>query len=196
MIVQPTLRIAARPLRRIGLLMAGPLLLAGQSAQAASQDDWDTASDVAVGGLLLWSVGVPAAKGDTQGALQAGGAAVAGFGAAQGLKQVFPEQRPDGSGNDSFPSGHTATAFAAATSILERRGPEEGIPALALASFVGLARVEADKHYWYDVVAGAAIGAGAGLLITHPRPDDKGRVAVLVPWGDAHSIGVHVAARF
>jgi len=185
-----------RPFRRLGLLAAGPILLAGQNAQAASQDDWDTASDVAVGGLLLWSVGVPAAKGDTQGALKAGGSAVAAFGAAQALKQVFPEQRPDGSGNDSFPSGHTATAFAAATSILERRGPEEGIPALALASFVGLARVEADKHYWYDAVAGAALGAGAGLLITRPKPDKNGRIAVIVPWGDTHSIGLHVAARF
>ncbi len=176
--------------------MAGSLTLASQPALASSQDDWATASDIGVGSLVLWSIGVPAAKGDTQGALQAGASAAVGFGAAQGLKQVFPETRPDGSGNDSFPSGHTSTAFAAATSILERRGPGEGIPALAVASFVGLARIEADKHYWYDVVAGAAIGTGVGLLITHPKPDHKGRVAAIVPWGDAHSIGVHVAARF
>ena len=172
------------------------MLLAGQSAQAASQDDWATASDIGVGGLVLWSLGVPAEEGDTQGALQAGGSVVAGFGAAQGLKQVFPEQRPDGSGNDSFPSGHTATAFAAATSILERRGPGEGIPALALASLVGLARVEADKHHWYDVLAGAAIGSGAGLLITRHKPDRDGRMAVLMPWGDLHGGGVTCAARF
>ena len=195
MITKPT-ALAAPRLSRRAWLVAAPALLLAQPAAAASQDDWDTASDVAVGSLLLWSVGVPAVKGDTQGALQAGGSAAAGFGAAQGLKQVFPEQRPDGSGNDSFPSGHTATAFAAATSILERRGPEEGIPALALASFVGLARVEADKHYWYDVVAGAALGAGAGLLITHGKPDKDGRMAVVVPWGDTRSLGVTVAARF
>lgn len=185
-----------RPLRRWSLAIAAPLLLASQSAQAKSQDDWATASDIGVGGLVLWSLGVPVAEGDTQGALQAGGSVVAGFGAAQGLKQVFPEQRPDGSGNDSFPSGHTATAFAAATSILERRGPGEGIPALALASLVGLARVEADKHHWYDVLAGAAIGSGAGLLITHHKPDKDGRVAVVIPWGDTHGGGVTYAARF
>ncbi|MFN4239144.1 MAG: phosphatase PAP2 family protein [Erythrobacter cryptus] len=188
---RPTLR-----LRRLSLAFAAPVLLAGQSARAASQDDWATASDIGVGGLVLWSLGVPAAEGDTQGAVQAGASVAAGFGAAQGLKQVFPEQRPDGSGADSFPSGHTATAFAAATSILERRGPGEGIPALALASLVGLARVEADKHHWYDVLAGAALGSGAGLLITRHKPDRDGRMAVLMPWGDLHGGGVTCAARF
>jgi membrane-associated phospholipid phosphatase len=192
----PPASVPARRVRRWSLALAAPVLLASQSAHATSQDDWSTASDIGVGGLVLWSLGVPAAEGDTQGALQAGASVAVGFGAAQGLKQVFPEQRPDGSGNDSFPSGHTATAFAAATSILDRRGPGEGIPALAVASLVGLARVEADKHHWYDVLAGAAIGSGAGLLITRHKPDKDGRVAVLMPWGDFHSGGVTYAARF
>ncbi len=182
-----------RPFRRWSLAAAAPLLLASQPALASSQDDWATASDIGVGSLVLWSIGVPAAKGDTQGALQAGASAATGFGVAQGLKQVFPEMRPDGSGNDSFPSGHTATAFASATSILERRGPGEGIPALALASFVGLARVEADKHHWYDVVAGAAIGSASGLLITRHRRSDAPLVML---WGDFHGAGMTYAARF
>ncbi len=183
----------SRLLSRWSLALAAPVLLASQSAQAASPDDWGTASDIGVGSLVLWSIGVPAVKGDTQGALQSGASVVVGFGAAQGLKQVFPEQRPDGSGNDSFPSGHTATAFAAATSILDRRGLAEGIPALALASFVGVARVKADKHHWYDVVAGAAIGSASGLLITrHQRPD----APKVFAWGDFHSAGVTYAARF
>jgi len=181
------------PTRRWRLALAAPVLLLSQPALASSQDTWATASDVGVGSLVLWSIGVPAVKGDTQGALQAGASDAAAFGLAQGLKQVFTEQRPDGSGNDSFPSGHTATAFAAATSILERRGPAEGIPALALASFVGLARVQADKHHWYDVVAGAAIGSGTGLLITrHRKPD----APLVMLWGDSHSAGVTYAARF
>ncbi len=182
-----------RLMRRWTLVAASPLLLAAQPAFASSQDDWATASDVGVGSLVLWSIGVPAIRGDTQGALQAGASDAVAFGLAQGLKQAFPEQRPDGSGNDSFPSGHTATAFAAATSILERRGPAEGIPALALASFVGLARVQADKHHWYDVVAGAAIGSGSGLLITrHRKPD----APLVMLWGDSHGAGVTYAARF
>jgi membrane-associated phospholipid phosphatase len=195
-VIAATAAPASSSVRRLALLAAAPALLLAQPAAAASEDDWDTASDVAVGGLLLWSVGVPAVAGDTPGAVQAGASSVLAFGAAQGLKQVFPEQRPDGSGNDSFPSGHTATAFAAAASILDRRGAGEGIPALALASFVGLARVEADKHHWYDVVAGAALGTGVGLVITKRKPDKDGRVAVVVPWGDTRSLGVTVAARF
>lgn len=193
MVVKYTPKLSHRALRFFSLTLAAPLLLAGQSAQAASPKNWDTASDIGVGSLVLWSIGVPAVQGDKQGALQAGASAAAGFGTAQVLKQAFPETRPDGSGNDSFPSGHTATAFAAATSILDRRGPAEGIPALALASFVGLARVKADKHYWYDVVAGAAIGSASGLLITrHQRPD----APKVFAWGDFHSGGVTYAARF
>ncbi|MFN3863829.1 MAG: phosphatase PAP2 family protein [Erythrobacter sp.] len=193
MIFTHWLRPVRSPLRRCAFALVAPAVLASQSAQAASPLDWDTASDIGVGALVLWSLGVPVAQGDTQGALQAGASVAVGFGAAQGLKQAFPESRPDGSGNDSFPSGHTATAFAAATSILDRRGTGEGIPALALASFVGLARVEADKHHWYDVIAGAAIGSASGLLITrHQRPD----APRMVVWGDFHGGGVTYAARF
>lgn len=196
MAAQYPARLAPGARHRFSLALAAPVLLAGQSVQAASPDDWATASDIGVGSLVLWSISVPAVKGDKQGALQAGASAATGFGVAQGLKLAFPETRPDGSGNDSFPSGHTATAFAAATSILDRRGAPEGIPALALASLVGLARVEADKHHWYDVVAGAAVGAGAGLLLTHHKPDQHGRAAVLLPWGDFHGGGVTYASRF
>lgn len=181
-----------RPLRRWTLVMAGPLLLAGTSAQATSEDDWATASDIGVGSLALWSLGVPVAQGDMPGALQAGGSMLVGTAVTQGLKTAFPEQRPDGSGDDSFPSGHTAVAFAAATSILDRRGLAEGIPALALASFVGVARVKADKHHWYDVVVGAAVGSASGLLLTH----NHSKTAKAIVWGDVHSAGVTYVARF
>ncbi len=178
--------------KHVVLLAAAPLMLVSQPALAASKDDWATVSDVGVGSLVAWSLAVPVIEGDTQGALQAGAATATGFLTATGLKQVFPETRPDGSGNDSFPSGHTATAFAAATSILDRRGPAEGIPALAVASLVGFARVRADKHYWYDVLAGAAIGSASGLLITHSK-DGKSQT---MAWGDTHTAGFTYAARF
>lgn len=178
--------------KRAALVAAAPLLLASQPALASSQDDWATVSDIGVGSLIGWSLAVPVIEGDTQGALQAGGATATGFLVATGLKEVFPEVRPDGSGNDSFPSAHTATAIAAATSILDRRGPAEGIPALAVASLVGVARIQADKHYWYDVLAGAAIGTASGLLITRGR-DGMSRT---MAWGDTHGAGVTYAARF
>lgn len=172
-------------------LAALPLLLVATSPAQADTGGWATASDVAVGGLTAWSLGVPLVQGDTRGAMQAGGSMLAAQAMAQGLKATVHETRPDGSDRRSFPSGHTSMAFAAASSILERRGPAEGIPALAVASFVGVARVEARKHHWQDVFAGAAIGTASGLLITHPRPG-----TAVVAWGDTTGGGITYAARF
>ena len=143
--------------------------------------------------LTALAIGLPAVHGDGAGALQAAGSEGAAGLVVAGLKQAFPERRPDGSDNKSFPSGHTAVSFAAAASIYERQGPGIGIPAFAAASFVGLARVEADKHHWYDCVVGAGIGTAAGLLITR-KPGQ--RSAMIVPWGDTHGGGVSMAMAF
>jgi membrane-associated phospholipid phosphatase len=75
----------------------------------------------------------------------------------------------------------------------DRRGAAEGVPAFALATLVGVARVEAHKHHWYDALAGAAIGTGSGLLLTHPL--DVKRVAY-VPWIDSKGGGVVVNVAF
>lgn len=161
-------------------------------AEARNTKAWDDASNVGLGLLIAGSLGIPAAKGDWSGDLQALGSDVAAFGVAQGLKQAFPENRPDGSGNDSFPSGHASVSFAAAASLQNRYGWKVGLPAQALAAFVGLARVEARKHHWYDVVAGAAIGEASGFLLTS-KHDSAVRV---LPWGDAHGAGMIADIRF
>jgi membrane-associated phospholipid phosphatase len=66
--------------------------------------------------------------------------------------------------SSSFPSGHTASAFAFASAAggAERR---LGLPLLALATLVGYSRVHTGVHYPADVIAGAAIGLGAGKLV-------------------------------
>ena len=83
------------------------------------------------------------------------------FGAMQlsviGLKKVVKEQRPDGSGNNSFPSGHTAGAFSGATFIHKRYGLKRAVVPYLLAGFTGYSRIYAEKHYWHDVIAGAAL---------------------------------------
>lgn len=86
----------------------------------------------------------------------------------EGLKFAVDKDRPDGSGDDSFPSGHTGDSFAAATFIQQRYGWKWGIPAYIGATFVGYSRVESDKHYIEDVLAGAAIGIISGLYFTEP----------------------------
>ena len=116
----------------------------------------------------------------------------AAFAFTEGLKYAIPEERPDGSDNKSFPSGHASASFAAAATIEKRYGWHVGLPAHIVAAFVGVSRVEARKHFVGDVLIGAAIGEASGWLLTSKR---DGGVHWL-PWGDAHGGGVTIAAPF
>ena len=178
---------------RIPICIAGFSLAITGPAFAKNEKTFATLSDIGAYGLAALSVGMPIVKGDTNGAFQAGGSIAAAQLVTTGLKEAFPELRPDGSDRKSFPSGHTSMSFAAAASLFNRQGQSVGIPALAVASFVGFARVQADKHHWYDVVVGAAIGSTAGFLITKDRPS---RSAMVVPWGDSKGAGLTMAMRF
>jgi membrane-associated phospholipid phosphatase len=179
--------------KQVGMLATLTLMVLPAAANAKNEKTWDTASSVGSYGLTAVAIGLPLIKKDTQGALQAVGSVAAAQLVTVGLKEAFPELRPDRSDRKSFPSGHTSQAFAAAATIFNREGKSAGIPALGVAAFVGLARVQADKHHWYDVVAGAAIGASAGFLITHDRPEKS---ALIMPWGDSKGGGISFAMRF
>ena len=83
------------------------------------------------------------------------------------LKAMIKEERPDHSDNKSFPSGHASMAFAAARSIdKEFRKDCIWIPiaGYAAATAIGIERIASDRHHWYDVVAGAAVGVGSAEL--------------------------------
>ena len=83
------------------------------------------------------------------------------------LKTIVKEERPDHSDNKSFPSGHASMVFAAARSIdKEFRKESIWIPiaGYAAATAVSIERVASDRHHWYDVAAGAALGFGAAEL--------------------------------
>jgi membrane-associated phospholipid phosphatase len=66
--------------------------------------------------------------------------------------------------NASFPSGHAATAFAAATAIAVI-SPRMRPYALAIAAGVALSRVYLRVHYPLDVLAGALLGSAIGALV-------------------------------
>ena len=87
------------------------------------------------------------------------------------------------SDRQSFPSGHTTTAFAAAsavTSEVQRRWPKYTWYAAPVlyggATLVGLSRMYHNKHWASDVVLGAAVGTFSGLKVvrySHAHPDNK-----------------------
>jgi membrane-associated phospholipid phosphatase len=62
----------------------------------------------------------------------------------------------------SFPSGHTATAFAAAA-VVGAIYPRLRWPLFALAALVGLSRIYLGVHFTLDVVVGAILGLTIGL---------------------------------
>ena len=84
----------------------------------------------------------------------------------QGLKHTVQRERPDGSDNRSFPSGHTGSAFATATVLQRHFGWKVGAPAYAFGAYVGAARIATDKHHLSDVLLGAGIGLVAGRSVT------------------------------
>ncbi len=82
------------------------------------------------------------------------------------LKSTTHRERPDGSDDLSFPSGHAASTFAVATASgpALRRGST--LDRLRAAVFVAASRVIGGHHWFSDVVAGAVIGRGYGRLAT------------------------------
>lgn len=80
------------------------------------------------------------------------------------LKRIVNQKRPHGGDRLSFPSGHTTTAFAFATTVALEH-PEWKYEAFALATFAGFSRINDNQHYLHDVVMGATIGSAFAISI-------------------------------
>lgn len=74
------------------------------------------------------------------------------------MKYTFKHPRPGSGARNSFPSGHSATAFTGAELMRIEYGNWIGLAGYSIAVTVGALRIYNDKHWITDVLGGAAIG--------------------------------------
>ncbi len=78
------------------------------------------------------------------------------------IKYTAKEMRPDGSTRNSWPSGHTATAFVSATILHKEygltRSPWYSVAGYMIATATGVMRVLNNRHWVSDVLSGAGVG--------------------------------------
>lgn len=115
----------------LGSGLAGVLIVGGQYLFDSREESWKSHART-----LIWQTG-----------------------AVFAMKFSFGKQRPGNSRNyQSFPSGHTATAFATATSLTYSYGWKAAVVSYPIAVLVGASRLADDVHWGSDVVAGAFVG--------------------------------------
>ncbi|MDR1027013.1 MAG: phosphatase PAP2 family protein [Rickettsiales bacterium] len=170
-------------MKKLFFILYSLFICAGARASAL-----ETIGDMMEVGLPAYAFGLSMGETGYEGARQF----IYSYGAMRlsvaGLKSAIDEERPNKKNKDSFPSGHTASAFSAATFIHKRYGLRQAAAPYALAAITGYSRVESKWHHWHDVAAGAAIGAVFTLAFV-------GRYDVMVS-GDTTGARVDAKMRF
>jgi len=118
--------------------------------------------------LPLTAAGLTLYKDDVMGAAQLTVETILTVGTAYALKNIVHEERPNGSDDQSFPSGTSALASSGSSFLWGRYGWEYGLPAFALSQFVSYSRVQAREHHWYDTLASSGMAAGYSYILTTP----------------------------
>lgn len=131
---------------------------------------------------------------------------IAVTGISQSVKYLVREPRPDTGVRNSFPSGHTTTAFAGAELVRSEYGWGVGMGAYALAATVGFMRMYNNRHWFNDILAGAGVGIlsariGYWLLPLNRhifRIPRKGQAMIATPvyYSDTQAVGVTCAIQF
>jgi len=121
------------------------------------------------------------------------------------LKNNITVKRPDNVSKNSFPSGHTATAFMGAEFLYQEYKDVSiwyGISGYLVAASTGFLRIHNNKHWFSDVVAGAGIGILSTKIAYWLYPifkktffkNRKNTSAIAMPYynGDSYGVGVSV----
>lgn len=117
------------------------------------------------------------------------------------MKHVIRDTRPDGSNDNSMPSGHTAQAFASAALLdMEYRDTSRwiSVSGYLCAATTGFLRVANNHHWASDVLIGAGIGIASVKIVylTHRYRWGKNPTAVLVPTLYSNGGGMAFAMKF
>ena len=138
-------------------------------------EDWsDGLRNASVVGYAASVLATPSGEVDgdwlaakAKGAAVGAGAYLTTAGVTSGLKSLTSRERPNGNGDDSFPSGHASTAAVFDTmTVRNLQSVEMSVPlrttleigAGAITAGTAWARVEAGAHYPSDVLVGVALG--------------------------------------
>jgi membrane-associated phospholipid phosphatase len=124
----------------------------------------------------------------------------------ESVKKITKRERPDASNNYSFPSGHTATAFASAEFLKQEYkdvSPLYGVAGYAIATTTGILRLYNNKHWVSDVVAGAGFGIASTKVayLLYPKVKKlltgKGKLNyALMPSYQDHVFGLNLNGSF
>ena len=125
------------------------------------------------------------------------------------LKSISKVQRPDFSSDNSFPSGHTATAFAGAEFLWQEYKDKSvwyGIAGYTVATGTGLFRIYNNRHWLTDVAAGAGIGILSTKIAYWLYPsinekvfglkENKGTTVTVIPFYNGNQIGLSIGKTF
>lgn len=123
------------------------------------------------------------------------------------LKETTKQLRPDGSADNSFPSGHTANAFFGATILAEEYADQSilyTVGGYSLATATGIFRMLNNRHWASDVLVGAGIGIISGKVAYAIYPwlkekiggKGKNKNISLVPTYDGYAMGGNLRIAF
>jgi membrane-associated phospholipid phosphatase len=108
------------------------------------------------------------------------------------LKIVTSRERPNREDQRSFPSGHATSAFAVAAVLDHYYGWKVSIPVYATGAFIAFGRMEQNKHFLTDVVAGATLGWIIGKTVTRGADDKPRWVPTVSPQAQGIALGINI----
>ncbi len=174
---------------RLTLLLALALFLT-PAGSAAAKSGVETTGDALRIAIPAAAYGATFLADDAEGRRQLYFSFAANMAATYALKYAVNKERPNGEPY-SFPSGHTSVSFQGASFVHIRYGLMYAGPLYLGAAFTGYSRVDAEKHYVEDVLAGAALGVLCSMLLA-----DRHHDLALMPFVEPGALGLRVDARW